>query len=156
MLVDETATASDAPLQKALKYLARREHYREELKRKLNRDGYRGEAVDEALARLTAGGQLSDARFVEAYVAERRRRLYGPERIRLELIHKGLDEAAIGRCVEAGVEGWFENARRCCRKRFGEASPADYAEYAKRRNYLHRRGYSADVIRRVLADAPGS
>lgn len=156
MPADKTATASDAPLQRALKYLARREYYREELRRKLSRDGYREQAVDETLARLTAGGQLSDARFVEAYVGERRRRLYGPERIRLELISKGFDASAARHLLEAGDDSWFEAAGRCLRKRFGEAPPADYGAYAKRRNYLHRRGYSADVIRRVLPDAPGT
>ena len=112
--------------------------------------------MEEALTRLTISGQLSDARFVEAYVAERRRRLYGPQRIRLELMNKGFDEAAVRRALGAGDGCWFEAARHCLRKRFGEAppaDPADYAEYARRRNYLHRRGYPADVIRLVLPDA---
>ena len=156
MPVDESAAAPEAALRKALKYLSRREYYSEELKRKLSRDGCREEAVDEALAALSADGRLSDARFVEAYVAERRRRLYGPERIRLELMNKGFGEDAITRVLVAGDDHWFENAERCYRKRFGETPPAAYGEYAKRKNYLRRRGYSTDVIRRLLPDAPGA
>ena len=163
MPADETAAGAQEALQKALQYLARREYYTEELKRRLTRGGYREQAVDEVLTELTTSGRLSDARYVEAYVAERRRRLYGPRRILLELMNKGFDEGAARRALDAGDAGdddWFEAAQRCLRKRFGEASaaPADVnrAEYAKRRNYLHRRGYPADVIRMVLPDAPGS
>ena len=156
MPAEENAAEPAPPLRKALQYLARREYYREELKRKLKKGGYREQAVEEALAALSADGRLSDERFVEAYVAERRRRLYGAERIRMELMSKGLDEALVARALAGGGDRWFENAERCCRKRFGETPPADYREYAKRRNYLHRRGYSADVIRRLLPDAPGA
>lgn len=155
MPVDEPPSQADAPLEKALKYLARREYYGEELRRKLSRDGYREQAIARTLAGLRADGRLSDARYLEAYVAERRRRLYGPERIRLELINRGFDEDAVRRAF-AGGDDWFDNAVRCHRKRFGEAPPADYGEYAKRGNYLRRRGYSADVIRRVLPHAPGA
>ena len=151
-----TVKKPDTPFQKAIKYLCRREYYTKELKWKLNRDGYQEEAVDEALAKLLASGRLSDGRFVDAYVAERRRRLYGPERIRMELIDKGFDEAEIRRGLAADDEQWLENARRCCDKRFGATTPADYREYTRRRNYLHRRGYSVGVIRSVLPDAPGN
>ena len=156
MPADESVAASDAPLQKAVQYLARREYYTEELKRKLTRCGYHEQAVDEALTRLTASGALSDARYAQAYVTERRRRLYGPQRILLELTHKGFDEAVVRRALGVADGCWSEAARQCLRKRFGEAPPADYAAYAKCRNYLHRRGYPADVIHLVLPDAPGS
>ena len=156
MPADESVAASDAPLQKAVQYLARREYYTEELKRKLTRCGYHEQAVDEALIRLTASGALSDARYAQAYVAERRRRLYGPQRILLELTHKGFDKAVVRRALGVADGCWSEAARHCLRKRFGEEAPADYAAYAKRRNYLHRRGYPADVIHLVLPDAPGS
>jgi len=150
---ESAADEREPPLKKALQYLARREYYSAELKWKLMGRGYREDAVDEVIEELTAGGQLSDGRFIEAYITERQRRLYGPERIRMELLGKGFDEARIGGALAQAEDRWLDNARRCCRKRFGEAPPADGGEYAKRRDYLYRRGYSVPLIRAALSDS---
>ena len=145
----------EPPLKKALKYLARREHYSTELKWKLISRGYREEAVNQVIEELTVGGQLSDQRFLEAYVLERQRRLYGPERIRMELLSKGFDEARVGGAIAEAEDHWLDNARRCCRKRFGETAPEDRGDHARRRNYLYRRGYPAGLIRTVLSGESG-
>ena len=57
----------------AMDLLARREHGRVELARKLRRRGASAELIEAALDRLCEEGLLSDARFLEAFVHSRAR-----------------------------------------------------------------------------------
>lgn len=77
----------------AVKYLARREYAPEELRRRLLGRGADPQAVEEALARLQAGGWLSEERFAASRVRQRRD-LTGRGRaaVRAELRALGVDE----------------------------------------------------------------
>src|SRR3990167_2544794 len=74
----------------AMDLLARREHGRVELTRKLRQRGAPVELIDAALERLVQEGLLSEARYLESFVGYRARAGYGPLRIREELIQRGL------------------------------------------------------------------
>ncbi|MCT6986032.1 regulatory protein RecX, partial [Salmonella enterica] len=74
----------------AMDLLARREHGRVELTRKLRQRGASAEMIDTALDRLTEEGLLSEARYLESFVSYRARSRYGPARIREELSQRGL------------------------------------------------------------------
>lgn len=132
--------------------LARREHARRELARKLTQKGFSETAVRQALDALEAEGLLSDARFAEALVRSRTERGYGPLRIRAELIERGVDPALIEAQLEAELQSWVELARRQQAKRFGQGPAQDYRERARRARFLEGRGFPAEVIRRVLND----
>ncbi len=75
----------------ALKALARRDFFREELRRKLSQRGHDDDAVEAALARCRELGYLDDtriaARFVEVRAADRG---WGPARVRAELRARGV------------------------------------------------------------------
>ena len=70
--------------------LARREHGRVELTRKLRQRGAEAELIETALDRLTEEGLLSEARYLESFVSYRARSGYGTLRIREELSQRGL------------------------------------------------------------------
>ncbi|HEX5842944.1 MAG TPA: regulatory protein RecX, partial [Pseudomonas sp.] len=74
----------------AMDLLARREHGRVELTRKLRNRGAADELIEAALDRLAEEGLLSEARYMEAFVGYRARAGYGPLRIREELTQRGL------------------------------------------------------------------
>ena len=81
---------------RALRLLARREHTRAELERKLSPHAGSSEALDGLLSELKQKNQLSEERFAE----ERARRLsrkYGAARIRQDLKAKGVSEELIER-----------------------------------------------------------
>lgn len=153
---------------RALQALALREHSRSELRRKLcrPRPGAHGpsedvpddrDAVDERrqahaaevealLDELQAQGLLSDERFIESRVHARASR-FGNRRIQQELQRHGvsLDDrtaAELRRSEE-------QRARSVWSRRFG-ASAADAAERARQMRFLAARGFSPDVIRRVV------
>jgi len=73
----------------AMALLARREHGRVALTRKLRQRGAEPEMIETALDRLTEEGLLSEARYLESFVSYRARSGYGPARIREELSQRG-------------------------------------------------------------------
>lgn len=139
-------------LEKALEYLGRREYYRQELKQKLKNKGYPLAEIDETLEQLQRSGKLSEQRYLEAYVFDRQRRLYGPQWIRTRLVYKGFDRATIDLALCDDLIDWYENMRRCCNKKFGSDNTTDAKEKVRRRNYLYRRGFLPDMINQLFGE----
>jgi len=136
--------------QAALDLLARREHAVDELRQKLKRRFAKAE-VDFTLHQLAEEGLQSDHRFACAYVRERARRCYGPQRILSELLYRGIDE----RCAESALaitteeEGidWSALARRALERKFGAFSkPSAYPQRARYLRYLQYRGFGPDCL----------
>ena len=162
---------------RALQWLAQREHSRGELRGKLLRllrrppagprenGGSRGGVadqpvspvlgcpsgdpaaeVDALLLWLEAGGYLSDARFVESRVHARQSR-FGNLRIRQELKQHGVT-------LDAGTQqalqhSELDRARDVWLKKYG--GPAgDAAARLRQMRFLAGRGFSFDVVRRVV------
>jgi len=126
--------------------LARREHSRSELGRKLSPNAESREALDALLDSLEQKKQLSDERFA----TERARSLsrkFGAARIRQDLKAKGIDAELVGR---VSVEGELERARAILDRKYREPA-ATREERAKRMRFLQGRGFSSDVIRSLLS-----
>jgi len=129
--------------------LARREHGRVELSRKLRQRGATAELIDAALDRLTEEGLLSESRYLESFVSYRARSGYGPVRIREELSQRGLARADIEQALrECGID-WREQMEDVWRRKFGE-QPNDARERAQQGRFLAYRGYSMDMIGKLL------
>jgi regulatory protein len=84
---DWTAASVEAA---AVRLLARREHSRAELVRKLAARGAPAELADEVLDSLAARRLQSDERYAESLVTSRIGRGQGPVRIRRELAERGV------------------------------------------------------------------
>ncbi len=129
--------------------LARREHGRVELTRKLRQRGAPPELIEPELDRLTQEGLLSESRYLESFVSYRARSGYGPMRIREELGQRGLARADIEQALrECGID-WREQMTEVWQRKFGE-QPNDAKERAKQGRFLAYRGYSMDMISRLL------
>jgi regulatory protein len=137
----------------AMDLLARREHGRVELVRKLRQRGAPQELIDSALDRLTEEGLLSEARYLESFVASRGRAGYGPLRIREELAQRGLPRPDIEQALsETGVD-WGEQLRELWQRKFAGQLPVDMREKAKQARFLAYRGFSQEQIGRLLRGA---
>lgn len=131
--------------------LARREYSVAELSARLkHRFPDAAATVDAVVAELRAGGWVCDRRFVESAVHARRARGDGPHKIRQWLRQRGISEDLIVELLDPGDTGWELELERARRKRFGEARPCDYRQWAKQASFLARRGFSAEQIRRVF------
>ncbi|MDH0291768.1 recombination regulator RecX [Pseudomonas sp. GD04087] len=134
----------------AMDLLARREHGRAELSRKLRQRGATQDLIDPALDRLAEEGLLNESRYLESYIASRARAGYGPMRIREELSQRGLPRGEIDAALsESGVD-WSENLREVWRRKFARL-PQDARERAQQGRFLSYRGYSMEAISRLLS-----
>ena len=139
----DTATELRA---RALRLLARREHSRAELARKLAPRVESKEALDSLLDQLEQKKQLSDERFA----AERARMLsrkYGAARIRQDLKARGVDREMIDRISS---EGELERASAILNRKYREPA-ATREERAKRGRFLQSRGFSSEIIFKLLS-----
>ena len=134
--------------------LARREHARGELASKLAARGGDAAAVERVLDALEAEGLLSEERFTERYVSARIGRGCGPLRIREELRQRGVGAEVVREALDRDPAFWSERASRERTRRFGEAMPADYQEWARQARFLQRRGFAPEQIRSALGPPP--
>lgn len=133
---------------RALKYLAAREHSRAELTRKLASHAESSEEVERVLDELEARGFLSAERFAES-VVHRKAARYGTARLKAELSQHQLPEDITRAVTQNLRETEQERAQALWQKRFGEVAQTP-AELAKQMRFLAGRGFSGDVIRRVV------
>nr|WP_297357375.1 recombination regulator RecX [uncultured Caldimonas sp.] len=136
---------------RALKYLAAREHSRPELERKLRPHEEEPGQLDAILDELEAKGLLSQARFVES-VLHRKSARFGTARIRHELHGHGLDADTVSEALSRLQASEFERAQALWQRKFGTPA-AEPAERARQMRFLAGRGFSAEVIRRVVKGA---
>lgn len=137
----------------AMDLLARREHGRVELARKLRQRGAPQELIDAALDRLVEEGLLSESRYLESFIASRARAGYGPMRIREELVQRGLPRPAIEQSLSKAEIDWGEQLRELWQRKFAGQLPADLREKAKQARFLAYRGFSQEQIGRLLRGA---
>lgn len=133
--------------------LARREHGRMELSRKLRSRGAPTELIEPALDRLAEEGLLSEARYLESFVRMRANAGYGPLRIREELAQRGLPREAIEQALRDSGFDWNAQLHEVWLRKFGEL-PGDQREKARQGRFLSYRGYSLEMIGRLLRGGP--
>jgi regulatory protein len=144
---------------RALQWLSQREHSRSELRQRLLRLAQAPHAtplgdepvdpqaeVETLLDWLQAHRYLSDARFLESRVQVRAQR-FGNARIEGELRQHGVDVDAATRQQLRDSE--LDRARALWQRKYGAAA-SDAAQRLKQMRFLTGRGFSADVVRKVL------
>ena len=128
--------------------MARREHSRFELQRKLQtRFPEEAEDIEAVLERLVTRDLQSDARFVELWLTMQVNKARGPIRIRYEARKKGVEQLIEMVLSERQVD-WFEQALSCARRKFSSGITDDQRARAYR--FLAYRGFEADSIHYAL------
>lgn len=132
----------------ALGLLARREHSRTELKRKLLQRGFEQSAIQQVLDQLTNQGWLSDTRYVEVQLRRRAQAGYGPLRIREELQQQGITKAEVEQALKAAAYDWFASLQQVWQSKFAGQLPTTDSERARQMRFLTYRGFAvSDVLR---------
>lgn len=136
--------------QRALDLLARREHSRQELGRKLARHAEEGVDLTDEIAALLDDfqkrGWLSDERFAEQVVNTRKSR-YGSLKVAHELRAKGVAEHVVHEALADTDD--LQAARVVWQKKFGYL-PETREAWAKQARFLQSRGFGFDVIKKIL------
>ncbi len=143
---------------RGLQILAQREHSRSELRRKLLVHARKDEEAEAASATerveavldwLQAHRYLCEERFVESRVHARAAR-FGNLRIRQELAQHGVVLTA--EAAQQLKDSELARAREVWSRKFGQPA-AEAADRARQMRFLAGRGFSSEVIHRVVQGA---
>ena len=160
----ERTTQSPSLKARALRLLSLREYSRKGLAAKLAESEARwaklgGEQDDQSseftaeqitavLDDFEARGWLSDERFAEALVRRRSER-YGMRKIADELQRAGVDGAQSAGLLQSLRETEYQRAYELWTRKYGVAA-ADQKERARQYRFLASKGFSSDVVVKVI------
>jgi regulatory protein len=133
---------------RALAMLARREHTRAEMAKKLSPHAESREQVEQLLDALVARGWLSEARFAESR-ANTLARKFGSRKIEHDLRGRGVSAEVVEQTLERALAQELERCRAAWQKKFG-VLPQGAAERGRQMRFLAGRGFSAEAVRQVL------
>jgi regulatory protein len=139
---------------RAMRFLARREHTRAELRRKLAARAQEGEDVEALLDDLTRRGWLSDERFAEQAARSKARR-FGPIKLAHYLRSRGVGDEAIATGLRAAGGDGVASLEAVWRSHFGQP-PGDERAKLRQVRFLQGRGFAVDEIFRFLNTMEGN
>lgn len=133
---------------RAIQYLSRREHSRQELSRKLAPHAESEAQLDTLLNWLEQEKWLSTERFARSLLNRRATKL-GTQRIMQELRQHGVsEEQALD--LRAELEDTeFERAKQVWEKKFKQP-PTDAKEHARQYRFMASRGFSGRVLQQII------
>jgi len=104
--------------------------------------------IEAVLDDFEARGWLSDERFAEALVRRRSER-YGARKIQDELLQAGVDPTKTGTLMQGLRETERERAQELWERKFGVLAE-DQKERARQYRFLASKGFSADVVSKIV------
>jgi regulatory protein len=128
--------------------LARREHTRAEMTRKLAPHAESPEQLEQLLDALVVRGWLSEVRFAESR-ANALTRKFGSRKVEYDLKRRGVSAEVVERAVEQARAQELETCRAAWQRKFG-ALPQDAAERGRQARFLAGRGFCAETVRQIL------
>jgi len=147
--------------QQALRYLARRLHSSSELRIKLMQKRYERELIDNVIEELLQAGYLNDLDFTREFTEEKTKtKLWGKNRIKAELIKRGISAEFISQVLNEGFkeDDEYEKAMITAQKKIRVLkSKLDDDVELKRKliSFLNMRGYSYEIAGKVCDELIG-
>lgn len=137
-------------LESAFRLLAVRPRSEAELRERLLRK-YEIEGVEKTIAKLFEYGYLNDSDFAERWVAERQKKK-GKRALYFEMLKKGIKKETIELALEPVTgEVEVESARELLVRKRAYHSLPEPEKSQKQTRFLAARGFSYEVIKKVLA-----
>lgn len=139
-------------INKALNFLSYRQRSEKELYESLRRKGYEGFYIDNAMDYCRKQGYLNDRSFAESFIRDKLNlNKLGTERIRYELMTKGVSRDIIDEVLVIDKDEQFDTALALAEKKVSSYKNDDYnKKYRKLGGFLQRKGYNFEIISKVL------
>jgi len=134
---------------RALRYLSRREHSRQELRKKLLPYAESDIELDELMAKLEAQSWLSDERFAESLVRRKSER-YGSLKIVDELKQQGIEGDSLLEIKERLKVSDAMRAWELWQRKFDSTVTKDPKEKSKQMRYLVSKGFPLSVVTKIV------
>ncbi len=136
-----------------MRLLVHREHSRMELRRKLQSRFPDSDEIELVLDGLEGLDYLNEERFVTGYLASRKRKGYGPLRIKAELQDRGIGKELISKyLMEDDDAEWYRLMQGAAATKLGVSPLFDHKTQQKAARFLEYRGFPSSMIRRYLWD----
>ncbi len=135
---------------RAVGLLARREHSVFELRQKLRQKGALSAEIDDVLQRLVERNYQSDERFALSYVRTRVAAGFGPIRIRVELVARGVAPELIDTALSRSDVFWQQQLSALWQRRFHGKLPKNQQEYGRQVRFLVQRGFPTALVLRLI------
>lgn len=140
---------------KAFDLLGRRLHSYNELKMKLMRKKYDKILIGEVLDQLKEKGFVDDYQFGKQYAEEKIRiKSWGRNKLKAELIKKGIPPAVIDKILDEENLSPTENAAALAEKKLKILLKRNYEKHelsSKLYTFLYSKGYDYDTIKEVVS-----
>ena len=145
---------------RAIAYLSRREYAKQELKQKLEcafantpftqtaTSPSLNDIIEEVLAHLAQNNWQSDLRFANQ-ISKTKGDRYGSARVKQTLSQKGLDRELIDEKMIELAQTEVQRAYDVWQKKFNQL-PKNASEYAKQTRFMAYRGFSFEIIKKIL------
>lgn len=134
---------------KAIYFLSRREYTYLELSSKLTKYTTDQTLIKQLLDELVKRNYLSNQRYIEVYLNAKSKR-YGVLKLKANLISKLSDYSEAEFALKQLNEQQFKFAYDIWDRKFG-VNPHTKKEYAKQVRFLQNRGFTADVIKKIVS-----
>lgn len=138
----------------AIRILSYRSRSQKEINDKMKQKGYDGEVINETIRWLKEYNLINDTDFAKEYTKAKAKK-YGQSRIKMELARKGVGEDIISDILndelnyEKQYEAALEQAKKKIKAYKGEEKQAVYRKLG---SYLQRRGFSYDIVSKILRE----
>jgi regulatory protein len=136
---------------RALSLLSRREHSRKELTQKLLAHADSEAQLEAVLNEMETLNFLSNDRFIES-VVHRKGLRFGVMKLRQELAGHGLDSDKVKQALDAAKATEYDRALDVWKRKFDRPA-ADIAEKAKQMRFLAARGFSGEIVRKIISSS---
>ena len=135
---------------RAMHLLEKMDRTEDNLEKKLSEGGYPKEAIDEAVSYVKSFNYVNDERYAQSYIRSYQGKR-SKERIRTDLIQKGIDKEKIDAAME---ETYVTDERtmieELLRKRGFDPENADRKDREKNYRFLASKGFKTDDILSVM------
>jgi regulatory protein len=149
-------TSRTKAMNTAVRILTHRDHFKFELKQKLQQRGFTSEVIDTVIAECERLNYIDDNRTADVYISQLKRKHFGKRHIRLALKKKRLGAAVIEKFLlekYSDVEE-HENAGKLLERKLKTLKREEDSK--KRRDkiyrFLYARGFNNKVISDLIRD----
>lgn len=141
----------------AIKLLSYGDKSKWQIRERMLQKGYETDVINKTIEYLEKYDYINDQRFTENFIKTKSKlKKFGPERIRLELSHRGVSKSLIEETLMSTYnesDGYDRALELAIRKVESSYKKDDYnGKYRKLGAFLQRKGYSYDTVHRVLRE----
>ena len=150
LMADETSKT----INYCLNRLSYRQRSEKELRTSMVRKGYTDENIEIAIAYCKEHGYVDDLQFAESFVRDKLNlNKYGPERIKYDLMVKGVSRDIIDKVLVVDRDDQLDMARELATKKMRSYRNDNKRDvYRKMSGFLQRKGFTFDVISKVVRE----